>query len=1088
MITGYGGPTGPGTPPGIPSIDGANSPGSGIEGSSGGDFGPGIGYARGGPVRRKPRPRPRRRRFRMPRRALAQRPGMMRRRRPRPMRPPMRQRRRPTGYAEGGSVNPMLMSVSLDSRSKNPMHYAEDREALSGRPEGAPEAPDAYGYEAGGEVLDDDDWEDDAEVAEEPALPEEQVEAEEAELPEEPDEPEAPDEAVTQARGPAAEEGEELEEDEAGEGGRETSRGAPAEEGDEEGGGGAGDERAQRTGYGQAAEDEDEQQEAPPDDTGFDQQAPRTPSTPLTEVLDYTRKQLGVGQEQQGAPAPAQAAAAPAPARDQLADASMASAQAAPSGVSGTTGGDQTEAVAEPTLPEPPATPEAPAPQVPAPPRQTAASTQPSGTQSGPGNMQAVQDYVSGKGGMPPEQMTELLDRTNQTNPSLGQNGAIHQAFKNLVDKGDIDTASKFVQALRPSYDSVRALMIAATEQGDFAGAMQLAEKLNNLIPNGDETKFTQGPDGRIVATIQPDDKPATQHALTPEQFKRYANSPLSLFDHTAEQGLDTNFTMLTGQPGQPVRQGRTQMASANGPMPSDSGRLTMNDASPVGTGYLNPEGPGTPPPNAPPPDPTIAQRMSGPPGPERTAQAAPLTSGAPSASPTRQASVPGYQQMADPTQVRPEHRAYEDQRARMRTGYHHQQELPPPQTGGAPQTAAPGNGQQPPRVMGVGASEQANRRGITVHPSGYDPSGAPAFSTRRVPGYGPGLREQMGDPAFSDPNYKYPGGQQPVYPSTTPGGRISAEHAVRERQAQPDIGGRANNQYGAGQAAPASPGVLPEVIDSRGRVIHRGGQPASDQQALTNQNLQPAAQDSPEIRAWKLDMHAWKAFPYSNQDKERGKYRQALELQERKAEVTREGNRFKQTPEQREQIERLRQDENTRRNSDRVQAQRDANWLTNVTRMQSAAVQAQARDLASRRRAWSEDLKNSGKPFPMSEEDTIFIERLRTLNAPGGVDYTRPQTPEPGGQRAPAPAAPAPAPQTPGANGATPAAARPQATPAATPQQPPPWPEGTDPKTYRGDTPPGGKQFPPDSPWVWRTKKSTKEWSIQPKQPAPAQ
>ena len=79
--------------------------------------------------------------------------------------------------------------------------------------------------------------------------------------------------------------------------------------------------------------------------------------------------------------------------------------------------------------------------------------------------MQAVQDYVSGKGGLSPEQMTELLDRTNQTDPNLGQNGAIQQAFKNLVDKGDIDTASKFVQALRPSYDSVRALMIAATEQ-----------------------------------------------------------------------------------------------------------------------------------------------------------------------------------------------------------------------------------------------------------------------------------------------------------------------------------------------------------------------------------------------------------------------------------------------------------------------------------------------------------------------------------------------------------------------------------------------------------------------------------------------
>lgn len=203
-------------------------------------------------------------------------------------------------------------------------------------------------------------------------------------------------------------------------------------------------------------------------------------------------------------------------------------------------------------------------------------SPQPSGTASGPGNPDAIKDYTSGKGGLSQDEMTQLLDRTNQQNPNLNPNDTIAQAFKNLVGKGDLETASKFVQALRPSYDNVRALMIAASSKGDFSAAMQLAEKLNNLIPNGDKVSFAPGPNGEIQATVTPEGGKPTTFQLTPEQFARYAQSPLSLFDHTAEQGIKQNLSMLTGQPGaegQPDPRAAGQVAQMQRPG-------TMNDAT----------------------------------------------------------------------------------------------------------------------------------------------------------------------------------------------------------------------------------------------------------------------------------------------------------------------------------------------------------------------------------------------------------------------------------------------------------------------------------------------------------------------------
>jgi hypothetical protein len=567
----------PGMMPEAPAASGDASSGSDT-GAGGTDAG--VGYRNGGSVRkRKARP------------PSAARPAGNRAHR----------RRVRQGYAGGGSVNPLLMSVSLDSRSKNPAHAAEDREPLATRPGGSPNAPEEY--RRGGEVEDDEEDEEipQEEWVEPPMTPD---------APEEPDEPDPEDrdeplEGEARERPPEGEapEGEAPEqplEGEAPEGGVPPEGEADPEGGGAGGGGGGGGGGGQpmATGYGQPKlPGEEEAGETP--DTGYGPQAAQNPeSNPLKEVLDYTRAQLGVGtkstpESTQGlAPTQTAAAEAPAPTNTPI-------PVGQPSGMSGTPGEESAEtSIQQPVPPTQTAgVPEAPA-RMPASPGAAAAPPQPSGTASGPGNAQAIQDYVSGKGGLSQEQMTELLDRTNQANPNLGQDGAIHQAFKDLTDKKDYDTASKFVQALRPSYDSVRALMIAAASEGQFDKAMQLAERMNNLIPNGDKVRFGQTPDGMIIAQVQPEDGgPSTRHTLTPDQFAKFANSPLSLFDHIADQGLNQNLSMLTGQQGQQgssASAAGTQYAQAQPPVTGGGGRATMTDAGTQPTTGYNPQALGT--------------------------------------------------------------------------------------------------------------------------------------------------------------------------------------------------------------------------------------------------------------------------------------------------------------------------------------------------------------------------------------------------------------------------------------------------------------------------------------------------------------
>jgi hypothetical protein len=148
--------------------------------------------------------------------------------------------------------------------------------------------------------------------------------------------------------------------------------------------------------------------------------------------------------------------------------------------------------------------------------------------------------------------MTQLLDRATQENPHLDQSGSIRKAFQDLMGKGDMDGASRFIQALRPSYDNLRAAMVAATGQGKFVEALQIAEKLNNLIPNGNQVSFHPTENGLITAIVRPENGEAARtYHLSPQQFQDYAKGAGSVFDIAADKGIDATLQAAMQGPAQ---------------------------------------------------------------------------------------------------------------------------------------------------------------------------------------------------------------------------------------------------------------------------------------------------------------------------------------------------------------------------------------------------------------------------------------------------------------------------------------------------------------------------------------------------------
>ena len=238
------------------------------------------------------------------------------------------------------------------------------------------------------------------------------------------------------------------------------------------------------------------------------------------------------------------------------------------------------------------------APNQPAPAAQTAAAQRalaPYQQMPGGGQMQDVQtalrDYVNGARSFTPEQMTELLNRTSQTSPGLDMNGAIAKTFRDLAASGDMDGASRFLQSLRPSYDKVRAVTIAALNNGNLPQAMQLATQLDNLLPGGTNVSFNQGPNGSVNALVRPEGSPAQAFAMTPQQFAQYMQSPNTLFDQSAETGIQNALQQvgarMVGTSAQPTNAptgltGYTQQSTA--PIPGTA--LAQAQAPAAQTGY----------------------------------------------------------------------------------------------------------------------------------------------------------------------------------------------------------------------------------------------------------------------------------------------------------------------------------------------------------------------------------------------------------------------------------------------------------------------------------------------------------------------
>jgi hypothetical protein len=204
---------------------------------------------------------------------------------------------------------------------------------------------------------------------------------------------------------------------------------------------------------------------------------------------------------------------------------------------------------------------------------------------------QAIRDYMSGKGGYTPMQMTEIINNATKGDQTFDVGGAILKGFQSLQTD---DEKGKFIQALKPSYENVFAAMTTLARQGKHVEAMQLAEKLDNLIPNGNNLKFTSDNNGAIAATIQSGSGSRT-FVMTPQQFQAYteATGPLAAYDLAAKRGTEGNLLAVGAQQagGRATGYAAGGRQPAGGPTIAVSGRGETIDGQPLTVGGQQPAG-----------------------------------------------------------------------------------------------------------------------------------------------------------------------------------------------------------------------------------------------------------------------------------------------------------------------------------------------------------------------------------------------------------------------------------------------------------------------------------------------------------------
>jgi hypothetical protein len=485
-------------------------------------------------------------------------------------------------------------------------------------------------------------------------------------------------------------------------------------------------------------------------------------------------------------------------------------------------------------------------------PRTEQTPTQQAGPPTAPSSApQQLQQYLKGERSFTPEQMTQALDRATQENPHLDQSGSIRKAFQDLVGRGDMDGASRFVQALRPSYDNLRAAMVAATSEGKFVEALQIAERLNNLIPNGNQVSFHPTENGLITAIVRPESGEAARtYHLTPQQFQDYAKGAGSVFDIAADQGIDATMKSAMQGPAQnPENAPPYQVAGPMMPPPEGQTRVQAPPETPL-----------------PQPRPAEAGPPATPESPLAQAQrtAAGLPGQAPTATPAPSTAAPPgggdrVRQLEQQPQPQPQ-----PQPQRQATGYQ-------PTTAGRVAPMAPG---QQPRE-----GETRNFPPRSEAPAGgkYPPSGgtlptAPPYSARY--NWDTGKWEPVGQSRFNarsgqwEPSTGYQNSPaRQGAPTTTT--RVDANGNIVSSTVSPGATPRQTQQQPPDQQRQ---GAQPQTTG-------QGQQRQSGQYTGTPE--QKRQQYQQDLKDWELKERARQAYPHTADQDKRAKYEDTLRARE---------------------------------------------------------------------------------------------------------------------------------------------------------------------------------------------------------------
>jgi hypothetical protein len=1120
-------------------------------------------YQHGGPVRR--------------RRLRKRRPRMRRRRRGGPLHGSDESKylRRWTGaprtgygmpkFAAGGSVGygvsgPVMMSAALDSRSRNPDNAVEDAAPLATRPEGAPEVPEEMGYRRGGPVRkkkrrtgyqeggEVEEYEDEGDYYEEPEpeLPQELEEEAESEPEEEEGGSRLPpmeDERTT----PSIELEEEMPSDPR-EGAEEEPEGAPEGEGAEEGpppARGEGEEgeegggRTAPTGYNAPPTDQGdrdpqalrEQEEAAEEPTGFQQAALRPADDPqqaLRDVLDWTQKQFGLDRPEQQQPQteqPQQQAGLEVP---PLTGAMYPRDRGKVEADWMRGYGPSPAQAPQPTAPEegrPPAPPEQqmppqPQPAAPFPRTEQTPTPQPrpqTAPAAPPTAPQQLASYLKGERNFTPEQMTQLLDRSTQANPNLDQSGAIRKAFGDLVDRGDMDGASRFVQSLRPSYDNLRAAMVAAAGQGKFVEALQIAERMNNIIPNGNQVTFHPTENGLITAIVRPENGQAARtYHLTPQQFQDYAKGPASVFDIAANRGIDATMETASGMQN-PENAPPYRVA---GPMmPPPTGAPAAGEATPA---------PGAVPMPQPRPAEAGAGAAAAAGGPSREAVAretADLGLGRDRVAPLTGAETKVAQRPGD---VITGGRGPYDRRGlsrAQREGAGHEDV----RSGGFPlggrsrdtspkygnrvfdedgwPTGIPRGGQftRDGRYYDVGGSTyDVDRQGLPLAQQGQPGWQPPARGQRGWTGttepFSPQMPTVGRDPITGRPSYNpsaiREGQQQQQAPDLSRDPRARYDFNTKQwtvppeaqtgyragqQQAMPTPAGWGGTPAGAGRPDPTNPNITvyparPQVAQQQPQTTTgQGQQPpttAEQRQPTTQQQQQPRTyqermeQYKRDLADYQLRDRAYRAFPYDE-----GKQQRYYDQLKRHEDLTGERTATQKRHDERIRLDQAKLDAANQRNRE---TQEQLNNRALMQRLTSIGMQRERlafQELQDRVKAWEAKPENKigNAQYPYEERDKQLLRKLRETAIENDMwEQQRPQLRQ-------APNAPPSKPVEPAVRESPRLAPAPDTTttpPAKTNGATPPT---VDLEKYRGDkepyAAPKGKE--------WRRSKSTGEWKL---------